>query len=183
MTATVIEDMDLGEYNPAAVEKDMETGGKLPPGKYHVTLSSVGELTATQKGVMQVPLKFTVLAGPEKGRTITENLNAFRPNAHDDRDKKSNNRYLLFASRLGELSTAGGKYSRLKPNLAACVGAEVVVEIVHQPKKDQPTIVYANISFGGIYSVTDPKLKGVPMATVGDKPPPPAPAKYDTSNL
>jgi hypothetical protein len=179
----ILADLSNGEYNPEGVEKEMASGGRIPPGKYHVRLESVGEQKATANSVLYWPLKFTVLAGPEKGRTITENLNAFRPNAHDDRDKKSNNRYLLFASRLGELSTAGGKYSRLKPNLAACVGAEVVVEIVHQPKKDQPSVVYANISFGGIYSVTDPKLKGVPMATAGDKLPAPAPAKYDTSNL
>lgn len=183
MTATVIEDMDLGEYNPAAVEKDMETGGKLPPGKYHVTLSSVGELTATQKGVMQVPLKFTVLAGPNKGQTHTERLNDFVNGATEDNKKKSNNRFLLFGSRLGLFDTTGGKYRRVKAAWSDCCGAECVIEIKHEPKKDNPSVVYANITFGGIFSLTDPKVKGVPMATAGDKLPAPAPAKYDTSNL
>ena len=115
-----------------------------------------------------------MLAGPEVGRSHTENLSGFVPNTADARQKRSNNRFLLFASRLGLYDTSGGKYRRVKPKgeheFSTSVGTEVIIEIGHQPKKDNPSVVYANITFGGVYTLTDPKHKDVKRAAAGDKP-------------
>lgn len=189
-TAEVTDDLDLGEYNPAAVEKELETGGKLPPGKYHVRLAST-EDKAWRSGDRFHDLKFTILAGPHAGQTHRESLNGFTPGTTDDKKKSANNRYLLFASRLGLYDTAGGKYRLLKAKtpheFSGCVGAEVIIEINHRSDKDDPTKKYAQITFAGIYSLTDPKVKDVARAAPGDRPAAAAattqPAGYDTSDL
>lgn len=189
-TAEITDDLDLGEYSPEAVEKEMETGGRLPPGKYHVELIRVGETTATQRGIMQIPLTFRVLAGPCQGQTHTERLNDFVNGTNEDAKKKSNNRYLLFGSRLGLVSTAGGKYAKVKAGWVDCVGADCVIEIKHEPKKINNVVVpgefYANVTFGGVYNLTDPKVKDVPRGVPGSRPAAGAtaqPAGYDTSDL
>lgn len=185
-------DLNLSKYDPYAVEQDIETGGKLPAGKYHARLDKA-EVKAWPSGDSYTDVTYTVLAGKFAGKTISDKLDHLKEVGEHLEEKKkkaianSNNRFLLFGSRLGLIASNNGKYQRVKGSFADCCGAEAVIDVVHKPDRTDPTKTYANVSFAGIFTLSDPKVKDVPRAKPGEAAAVPAAsvpaAGFDTDDL
>lgn len=171
-----VDDLDLDGLNPQAVEAVAESGGLIPAGKYHARLEGVAEVTSRQKGTPGTELHFTILAGPHAGREVKDTLWA-------GDSEIGKNRRVLFAHRLGLLAIdpKTKRYVAIdgRTGLEDCIGAEVVIEVRHEPDQKDPEKKWARLGFA-VWAVDDPKVKDVPKAGRGK---PVNKAKFDTSDL
>lgn len=156
-------DLDLGDVSVDSVEQFAETGGLLPPGKYHVRLERVTN-RQSQMGGTGAECEYTVVAGPFAGATVKDTLWApDAANQRPDQVKKTRDRFVLFGLRLGMFrSGPNGKVVTVKQELGECVGAEVVVEVTHRAGQKGGT--FANVGYAGVWSLTDPKVRDVAAA-------------------
>lgn len=178
------EDLDLDSFNPAAVDAVGEAGGLIPPGKYHARLEGAALRTA-KTGNSGSELVFTVLAGPFAGTEVKETL-------WGGDNERNKNKTVLWGHRLGLLAVdpKTKKYVRVegKTGFEDCLGAEVVIEVVHEQDKTDPAKKWPRLAFG-LWAVDDPKVKDVKKAAApkpgaaASPPPPPAKPKVDTSSL
>jgi len=176
----MIDDLNLDEVNPEAVDAVAKSGGVLPPGKYHARLDGAKDVTSNQKGTPGTELHFTILAGPFAGQEVKMTL-------WDTAGTQ--NRVVLFASRLGLLrvNPQTKKYERVpgRHTFQDVLGAQVVIETENREyeKKGGGKGTVPDVTFGGIWSPDDKAVKDVPKA----KPGAPAAGKpkpaYDTSKL
>ena len=174
-------DLNLDDYNPATVDAVAAAGGMIPVGKYHVRLDGSADRTA-KTGLTGTELVFTILTGAFAEREVKDTL----WNGDSDAGK---NRRVLFGHRLGLLAIdkATKKYVRVegKTGFEDCLGAEVVIEVSHEPDQKDPAKKWVRLAYA-IYAVDDPKVKDVPKAKKAEKKAAPPKAKkgtVDTSEL
>lgn len=166
---------------PDQAEKDIASGGLPPEGLHHARLDGVREVTAnTGSSGRELELKLLVHGG-----TVKETL-------WISDNEKARTRQVIFAHRLGLLKkvqvNGQNAYAKVdgKYDLTNCLGAECIVEIKHEEdtfndkKSGKPrTITKAVLSFEGVYTLDDPRVKSVPRAIAGSVPPPKPQAKND----
>lgn len=164
------EDIDLSGFNPDTVNAVAEAGGMVPPGKYHVRLDGASAGRVGKQGGSSTDLEYTILTGPFAGKTVKDSV------WHPMNDGGAgDNRFVLVAHRLGLLAinpkTKKYEFVPGKAGFESCLGAEVVIEVNHRTYKRQDGSdgKAVNVTFGGVYALTDPKLKDVPKAAAGAK--------------
>jgi hypothetical protein len=176
-------DLDLDDYNPATVDAVAAAGGMIPAGKYHARLDGSADRTA-KTGTEGTELVFTILTGPFEGREVKDTL----WNGDSDAGK---NRRVLFGHRLGLLAIdpKSKKYVRVegKSGFEDCLGAEVVIEVVHEADQKDATKKWPRLAYA-IWAVDDAKVKDVPKAKASGDKKKPAPVnksakKVDTTEL
>jgi len=167
-------DFDLDQYDEKSIETFQKTGGRLPKGRYHVTLYGVKPHTAKSNST-GTELTFRVIAGPCAGMDISEII-------WDSETDAGRRRAILFGSRLGLLvRKQGGSGWALAPgkhDFGDCIGTDCVIEVQDETftRKDNSTGTKSRVSFNGIWPTNDPEVRSVPKAKPGTTPAP-APAR------
>jgi hypothetical protein len=151
-------DMNDEGIDAQGLDAFAKTGGKLPPGRHHVRLDGY-RMTSAGSGTPYHELTFAVASGPFAGTEVVEKL-------YESSKPAGIQRLQLFAHKLGGLKRQGGKYVPVpdKSGYDDLVGAEVVVEVVHEPweNKDKGTSgTNVRLTFNGIYALTDPEARGI----------------------
>jgi hypothetical protein len=141
-------------YDVGAMEKRMESGGLIPPGKYRARLDGAKRTESKQKQTPGWELTFTVQDGPFKGSEVTDTL-------YITDNSKSKDRIALFGHRLGLLERKGNGLGKVegKKDFLDCLDTEVVIEVIHEPDQKDPNKKWVRLAFGGIYDPKDPKAK------------------------
>src|SRR5262245_37741232 len=154
-------------------EDSLEQGDLVPPGKYHVEVLSVMEDHESKTPCLV--FKLSVLAGthPEAvGRLLFERVYT---------SDKARKRVAIFAVRPG-LIQRGDFGKRVTLNWDDVVGRQAVVEVVEEEftKKDGTKSKAARLSFAGIWSTDDDRVRDVPKnAEALKRPRQPVPAAED----
>lgn len=141
---------------------EVERGGTLPPGWYLACVSDLEEDGLTHA----LKFTFTVAAGPYRGAFVTDTL--WHPaNATDEKKRKiTQNRRVLFASRLGLLAASDFGKAGVRVKWTDAIGKRVWLSVDNREydKRDQhgrPTGqkgVASNLKFDGIYPVDSDKV-------------------------
>lgn len=171
--SALMQDLDLGNTNPDAVEQSMASGGLAPEGKHHAVLNGCREVQANSGSVGR-ELTFRILAGPGAGQDVRETV-------WITSDPKAKNRRVLFMHRLGllkKVAAEGGKSAYVpaegKTDFMDCLGAECVIDVKHEEdtwtdkKTGKPrTGTKAVLSFEGVLSLDDKRCADVPRGKPG----------------
>ncbi len=163
---------DTGEVDIGDAEKKLASGGLPPEGVHHAILEGAGGIpNADGRGWKLV---FKIVAGPGEGATVEEAL--WRPKGDDEsKDKKTRNRVAIFAHRLGLLKKVqkGGKEVAVevegKNDFCDCLGAACFLDVKHEDEEYEKdgkkrTIKKAKLTFEGVLSPDDKRVKDVPKA-------------------
>lgn len=150
-------DFDLDNASGEDVERFHKTGGILPAGKYHCRLD--GAKDAQTQTTTGVELHYVVASGPFAGEEIKDSI-------WNSDKAAAKNRATLFGHRLGLLKRkgAGFEFAPGKSDFADCIGAEVVLEVKHEPYVSKTTGkngIGVRVTFNGIWSTDDPAVKSV----------------------
>lgn len=175
----------MDELNPtiknkraSEVDSAMTNGGLPPEGIHHAVFVGCREANANS-GATGRELKFIITAGPGKGQEVKDTL------WNSDKEA-STNRKILFAHRLGLLKKTGSgddvRYTQADPNkrdLNDVRGVLVFIEVIHEEYEKQKggKGKSARLSFEGIISPDDKRVKGIPTGS----PPGAAPAAQSSS--
>lgn len=171
LEALGIDSDELAKLNPDHVEQDVESGGVVPEGKYHAMIVGVGDREAKETGNSGAELEFEILTGPYKGAHVKDTI-------WKSEKQKGKNRALLFAHRLGLLTTTvvnGVKqYAPVegKTGWADVFGTQCIIDVTieeydQKDKSGQKTGKKGKsnrLEFAGVYRLDDPKVKDVPRA-------------------
>lgn len=154
------------------VDNAMMNGGIPPEGIHYAQLKGSRDVEA-KSGSTGRELVFTILAGQAKGQEVKDTL------WNSDKDA-STNRKILFAHRLGLLKKVGtgddATYVQADPkkqNFMDVRGVCVFIEVIHEEyEKDKGGKgKSARLSFEGIISPDDKRVKGVPTGSPPGSPP------------
>src|SRR5262245_12220840 len=154
-------------------EDSLETGGLVPPGKYHIEVLSVMEDHESKTPCLV--FKLHVLAGtsPEAvGRLLFERVYT---------SDKARKRGAIFAVRLGLVRRADVR-ERVTVNWDGVVGRQAVVEVVEEEftKKDGTKSKASRLAFAGIWATDDDRVAEVAKdAEALKRPRQPVPAGED----
>lgn len=157
------------------IEKKMASGDLPPEGVHHAVLTNVGPIPNAEGRGWK--FTFEILAGVGKGVTIEEVL--WKPKGEDaKKDATTRNRVLLFGHRLGLLKkvVVDGKEASAevegKHDFCDCLGAVTFIELKHEERsyedeksKTTKKIKEAKLTFNGLLSADDKKVKGVATAS------------------
>lgn len=165
-----------GDVNIGDIEKKMASGDLPPEGVHHAVLTQVGPIPNSDGRGWK--LTFEIIAGPGKGATVEEVL--WKPKGENEKkDATTRNRVLLFGHRLGLLKRVTGRDGKDateevegKHDFCDCLGATCFVELVHEKRKYEvkgveKEITEAKLTFAGLLSPDDKKVKDVPKASGG----------------
>lgn len=154
------------------VDNAMTNGGLPPEGIHYAQLKGSRDVEA-KSGSTGRELVFTILAGPGKGQEVKDTL------WNSDKDA-STNRKIIFAHRLGLLKKVGSgddaTYVQADPkkqNFMDVRGACVFIEVIHEEydKEKGGKGKSARLSFEGIISPDDKRVKGIPTGSGPGNPP------------
>ena len=154
------------------VDNAVMNGGIPPEGIHYAQLKGSRDVEA-KSGSTGRELVFTILAGQAKGQEVKDTL------WNSDKDA-STNRKILFAHRLGLLKKVGtgddATYVQADPkkqNFMDVRGVCVFIEVIHEEyEKDKGGKgKSARLSFEGIISPDDKRVKGVPTGSPPGSPP------------
>jgi hypothetical protein len=152
-------ELDSCDYTKA--EADAKSGGRVPPGKYHAVLDGAADVVSAN-GNAGVELTFKIIAGPFAEKTVKTKI------WRDGKDA-AKNRAILFAVKCGLLKKNGAKVAKVegKTDFSDCLNAEVVIEASHRAWKSDDgskSGVMVEVSYGGIWAMSDPEAKNVAKA-------------------
>ena len=165
-----------GDVNIGDIEKKMASGDLPPEGVHHAVLTQVGPIPNAEGRGWK--LTFEIIAGPGKGATVEEVL--WKPKGENEKkDATTRNRVLLFGHRLGLLKKVSGPDGKDataevegKYDFCDCRGATCFVELHHEEReytdeksKAKRKITEAKLTFAGLLSPDDKKVKDVPKAS------------------
>jgi len=170
--SALLKDLELTGVDPDAVEASMASGGLVPEGIHHAALSGCREVQANS-GSEGRELTFKVLAGPGAGLEVKETL-------WISADPKAKSRRILFMHKLGLLrKVAAGDRNQYVPvegrhDFTDCLGAECLIDVRHvedtwTDKKSgkERKANKAELTFGGVMGLDDPRGKDVPRGKPG----------------
>lgn len=160
------------DYDAGQAEERANSGGMMPPGFYHARLDGVAEKEA-KSGNVGVELAFTVTSGPFTGATVSDTL--WRPDKQFTAD-----RFVRFGSRLGLFQCDAKGHAVIKDkrpvpvegktDFKDCLDKEVIIEVFHEPDKDNPSKHWLRVKPMGIYHANDPEAKAKVGKPVEKKP-------------
>lgn len=156
----------IKDKKASKIEAEMTNGGLPPEGIHYAQLKGSRDVEAKSSSTGR-ELVFTILAGPGKGQEVKDTLwNSDKP--------ASMNRKILFAHRLGLLKKVGSgddaTYVQADPkkqNFLDVRGVCVFIEVIHEEyEKDKGGKgKSARLSFEGIISPDDKRVKGIPTVS------------------
>lgn len=166
---------ELGFTAPPSIgdaEKQMSSGGLPPEGVHHAVLEGVGGIPNAEGRGWK--MNFKILAGPGKDMVVEDVV--WKAKGDDaKKDARVNNRILIYAHRLGLLKKLikDGKEVAVevegKHEFGDCLGAPCFIEVRHEDEEYEKngkkhTIKKAKLTFEGVLSPDDKKVKDVPKA-------------------
>lgn len=156
-------DFDVKDLNPDEVQKQIDSVGTLPVGKYIVELANHIAKDVGDKKVDE--LSFEVIHGPCIGRKVKAAL--FQSGNTEKTTVDARNQCIRFGMVLGLLAVVPNKkkegkkdYKYLKQSFEECVGNRAVVQVVHK-KSEKDGQEYANVGYFKIWSLDDEEVKDV----------------------
>lgn len=164
---------ELATIDPDRAEAELESGGVLPEGMYHVQCIGVAKRDSKSSDAEGYEFEYEVLAGPFKGGHVKDTL--WKSDKHSGR-----NRMTIFGKRMGLLTEiVSGDKKQLTlaagmtgwPDVRGWVGI-IEVGIEEYDLTDKITKMPTGrkgksnrVTFGGIHHENDPKCKDVPRGT------------------
>lgn len=165
------DDFDYSKYDPDKLEKDLESGGLIPPGFYRAKLDGATTTTSKESQRAGWQLTYKIVGGDHDGATVEDTL--------WDGDKPASiNRVLLFKHRLGVIrrNAETGKFEKVPDvhDFRDCLDREVIIHVKHEEyerKKDGGKGIALRLEFNGIFAADDPKAAdkiGKPLPEKGE---------------
>ena len=149
-------DLDLRNYDDADAA---EQGDRIPAGYY---LAEVADHFEDTKSEYPGSYKYQLVLDDSAGKVLAGRKLFFGysdPSNIDDEKKKSNamTRCRMLASRLNLIAADGyGKQARV--NFDNAVGQKVVIRVVRKPDKKDPTKVWSEVDYDGVYPLDHPDI-------------------------
>lgn len=165
-----------GDQNADGVDERVGSGGGLPVGFYRAKLDGATNGESKTNSTPYYELTFLVTAGPFAGATITEKL--YKQGKDAAATAKCRDRIKAFAHRLGLITKSqdGKTYLPVegKETFGDVLDTECVIEVKHEPDREQPGKHWPRLEWGGVFTPNDP-IATAALANGGRRPATPNP--------